>query len=106
MFHRSELAEYGTRFPHDHAGYVPVPGDHWRQMHFDHAGMDPDEEGISDQEWARRIDYLDTVWWPRVLARVNEERRRLANQCGPSFTARWERAVNNAPVEAHGFELG
>lgn len=106
MFHKSELAHFSEHFPQDATGYVPVHGDCWRQMQFDRADMDPDEEGISAEEKARRIEYLDSVWWPEVLKKVNKERERLEEEHGESFISRWHRAVNRRPNESHGFGVG
>lgn len=106
MFHKSELAHFGDEFPHDATGYVPIHGDCWRQMQFERADMDPNEEGIAAEEKARRIEYLDTVWWPKVLARVNAERERLEAEHGESFISQWHRAVHHKPDQSHGVGLG
>ncbi|NIL99218.1 MAG: hypothetical protein GTO62_19480 [Planctomycetales bacterium] len=105
MFHKSELQEYAHKFPQDQMGYVPTQGDCWRQMKFDHAHQDPHEEGISEDEQARRIEYLDKVWWPQVLEQVAENRQQLEEAHGDSFIQHWERVVNKAPEEPHGFEV-
>ncbi|MCH5373712.1 MAG: hypothetical protein JJ992_07025 [Planctomycetes bacterium] len=103
MFHKSELGEHARHFPHDLAGYVPVETDSWRQMKFDHAGMDPDEEGLSQEERARREEYLDKVWWPRLLASVHEQRLRLEQEHGESFVKHWQRIVNQEPPQPRSF---
>ncbi len=105
MIHESELGEYAKGFPRDLAGHVPVHGDCWRKMRFDLAGMDPDAKGISADERARRIEFLDTVWWPQVLARVRDERQRLESAHGESFINHWERVVNRGAEEPHGYEV-
>lgn len=94
MFHKSQLGEHAEHFFHDTAGYVPVDADSWRRMKFDHADRDPDEEGLSPEERARRLEYLDKVWWPRVLADVHEQRLRLEQEHGESFIQHWQRIVN------------
>ena len=104
MFHKSQLGHFDDQFPHDLTGYVPTEGDHWRQMQFDHADMDPDEKGISADEKARRIEYLNVVWWPEVLQRVHGERQRLEAEHGESFIEHWQRVVNRAPDTPHGFD--
>ena len=94
MFHRTQLGEYAEHFPQDLSGYVPVETDSWRQMQFEHTDMDPDEQGLSQEERARRLEYLDKVWWPRVLAEVHEQRLRLEQEHGESFIGFWQRIVN------------
>ncbi len=106
MFPKSELERFGGRFPHDLVGDVPVGGDCWRQMQFDHAEMDPNEEGISAEEKSRRVEYLDTVWWPKVLEKVHLERQRLEAEHGETFIQHWERVVNRKPHLPHGFGVG
>ncbi len=101
MIHKSELGRYGKHFPHDQMGYVPIDTDSWRQMRFDHAEMDPDEEGISAEERTRRLEYLDKVWWPRMLAGVHEHRLRLEKEHGHSFISRWEQAVRRQAESPH-----
>ena len=44
MLHKSEFDDFGHKFPHDSKGHVPVHGDQWRAMQFDHADMDPHQE--------------------------------------------------------------
>ncbi len=105
MFHKSELGEHATGFPHDTAGYVPRGGDHWRQMKFEHGAMDPEEEGISAEERLRRIEYLDQVWWPQILEKVSQEHDRLVNEHGESYLQRWQRVVNRSPDQPGGFEV-
>lgn len=106
MFHKSELKDYGHHFPHDEKGYVPTHGDNWREMKFDHADQDPDEEGISEEERARRIKYLDEVWWPEVLGKVGQQHRHLEKAHGESFVDHWQRFVNQDPPQPHGFQAG
>jgi hypothetical protein len=101
MFHKSKLGRHAKHFPHDQMGYVPVDSDSWRQMKFEHADMDPDEEGISAEERARRIEYLDKVWWPRLLADVHEQRLRLVKEYGQSFITQWEQLVNRQAESPH-----
>ncbi len=105
MLHFSKLGEFAEKFPRDTAGYVPVQGDCWRQMKFDDHQMDPEEEGISAEERARRIEYLDKEWWPQVLAKTNDEKQRLEEIHGETFISHWERVVNRSPDEPHGFEV-
>jgi hypothetical protein len=106
MFHKSKLKEYDGDFPHDTEGQVPVHVDCWRNMKFDHADQDPNEEGISADEKVRRMEYLDTVWWPQVLARVQSEHERLTDEHGESFMQQWDRIVNKPADLQHGFEPG
>lgn len=105
MLHKTELGDHGETFPHDKAGYVPVhhDQDNWREMQFDHADMDPNAEGISPEEHARRLEYLDTQWWPQVLEKVNAERQRLEEEHGETFIKHWQRVVNRHPHSSHGF---
>ncbi|GAA4457991.1 hypothetical protein [Novipirellula rosea] len=106
MFHKSDLEHFGEEFPQDSTGYVPAKGDCWRQMKFDHADMDPNEEGISAEEKKRRLEYLDTVWWPKVLQKVHVERQRLEAEHGETFIKRWHQAVNRSAEQPHGFGNG
>ena len=106
MFHKSKLGEYDHRFPHDQAGHVPVHRDHWQQMQFDHADMDPHEDGISGEESTRRLEYLNQVWWPAILQRVNDERQRLETEYGQTFTKHWHDIVYQSPKTEHGFGVG
>ena len=106
MFHKSKLDEYGHRFPHDQTGQVPVHGDHWREMQFDHAGMDPHEEGISVEEQSRRMEYLNNEWWPEVLQQVHNEKQRLEAEHGETFTHHWHDIVYQSPRTPHGFGIG
>ena len=106
MFHKSDLSHYGEHFPHDQKGHVPAPHDHWEAMQFELPGMDPNEEGITSDEQARRIEYLNTVWWPELLQRVSNERQRLQDQHGESFIAHWERVIGHRSNAPHGFEIG
>jgi hypothetical protein len=104
MFHKSHLGEHADHFPHDLEGHIPQEGDDWRTMKFDHGEMNPHEDGITEEERAKRLDYLDEVWWPETLARVEEERSRQHRLYGESFFRRWEEIVNQAPPVQHGFE--
>ena len=105
MFHESELDQYGHRFPHDRAGNVPVHHDHWRDMEFDHGDMEPYEEGISTDEQKRRIEYLNTEWWPRIKQQVHDEQVRLTNEHGETFTDHWKQIVERQPRNPHGFGI-
>ena len=105
MFHKSKLGEHGHKFPHDLDGHVPHEGDDWRAMNFDHGAMDPDEDGISEEEKAKRIKYLDKEWWPKVIGWVNDQQAHLGRVHGKSFIQHWERVVNQPPPEQHGFEV-
>ena len=104
MFHKAKLEKYRGNFPHDSEGHVPVHIDCWRNMKFEHADQDPNEEGITAEEKARRIEYLDKVWWPKILERVQSEHERLANEHGESFMEHWDRIVNEPQHLQHGFE--
>lgn len=104
MFHKSHIGEHGERFPADLKGHVPVHGDCWRRMHFDHGELDPEEPGISEEERARRITYLDKVWWPQVLEKVHAERLLLEAEHGPTFMERWDEVAHQGPPMPHGFE--
>lgn len=106
MFHKSEFDHLGHEFPHDQNGFVPVHGDHWRDLQFEHDGMDPQEAGISDEERKRRTEFLNTVWWPEVLKRVQNEHRRLMQIHGETFTEHWHRTVYQSPDTEHGFGVG
>ena len=106
MFHKSKLEKFDAKFPHDSKGHVPVHVDCWRQMRFDHADQDPNEEGISAEEKARRIEYLDKEWWPKVLEGVQEEHERLTDEHGESFMQQWNNIVNKPQNLQHGFEPG
>jgi hypothetical protein len=106
MFHKSQLDPYPHQFPHDRKGFVPHPTDHWSEMQFEHADMDPHEEGISAEEQARRIEYLNTEWWPQVLDRVADERQRLEEEHGESFITHWHTLMKQPPDNTHGFGLG
>jgi hypothetical protein len=105
MLHKSELGEHATRFPTDQDGHIPEHGDHWGDMKFDHGPNDPDEQGISDEERARRIEYLDKQWWPQVLADVNAEKGKLDGLPGGNPIKRWSEQVMHDPPEPHGFEV-
>ncbi len=106
MLHKSKLGEHAEGFPHDRDDHVPHLSDHWRHMNFDHGAKDPDEEGIDEAERARRIEYLDTVWWPEVLAKVDAEKQRLEQTVGHSFIERWQDEVQQPPLQQHGFQAG
>lgn len=106
MFHKSKLEKFKASFPHDSTGHVPVHVDCWRQMEFDHADQDPNEEGISAEEKTRRIEYLDKEWWPKVLAGVREEHERLTDEHGESFMQQWNKIVNAPQNLQQGFEPG
>ena len=106
MFHKSKLHPYEHQFPHDRKGYVPGPVDHWSDMDFEHEGMDPHEAGISAEEQARRTLYLNTEWWPQVLKRVAEERRRLEEEHGDTFMSHWKGIAHETPENPHGFGVG
>ena len=99
MFHKSQLGEHAEHFAHDSAGFVPVDGDSWRQMKFEHGDRDPNEAGLSQEERDRRVEYLDKVWWPRLLADVHEQRLRLEREHGEAFIRHWQRVVNPEPED-------
>ena len=106
MIHKSLLGQHGERFPHDRNGNVPVHGDHWRDLQFEYPEMDPHEAGISTEEQARRIEYLNTVWWPGILQDVSNQRQSLENEHGESFTELWNRTVRESPETPHFFGIG
>lgn len=106
MFHKSKLDQFEAKFPHDSSGHVPVHVDCWRKMEFDHADQDPGEEGISEEEKARRLEFLDTVWWPKILEEVQVEHERLNSEHGESYMKQWDTIVNTGPDLQHGFEPG
>ena len=108
MLHKSELGEHADRFPTDAEGIVPEEGDHWSDLTFEHGPHDPHEEGISDEERARRMEYLDNEWWPKIIAHVNEQKETLSQLPGGNPIHRWRRGVIDAakPRQQHGFEAG
>ncbi len=103
MFHKSEMDQYGHQFPHDAKGYVPHATDHWRDMNFEHEGLDPYEEGISPEEHDQRVAYLNSTWWPEVLQRVDEERQRLEAEHGETFAKHWQHVLDMPTDNPHGF---
>ena len=107
MLHRSELGEHAGRFPTDQDGNVPEHGDHWGELNFEHGPNDPHENGISDEERARRMDYLNSEWWPKIIAQVNEEKNKLSRLPGGSPIRKWREQVIDAvePRQPHGFEV-
>ena len=107
MLHKSELGEHADRFPIDQDGNIPEHGDHWSDSHFEHGPNDPHEEGISDEERARRMDYLNTQWWPKIIAQVNEEKESLSQLPGGNPIRKWREGVIDAvePQQQHGFEV-
>lgn len=106
MLHKSEFDTFGHQFPHDSKGHVPVHGDQWLAMQFDHADMDPHHDCISDEESTRRMEYLNTVWWPSILQQVQDERIRLEAQHGESFIKHWERVTKPAENSSNAFGVG
>lgn len=104
MLHKSELGEHADRFPQDRDGNVPEAGDHWSGMSFDHGPHDPAEPGISDEEKAKRVAYLDSQWWPDVLGKVRTERDALAALPGGSPIQRWHDEAMKEPPQQHGYE--
>jgi len=105
MFHKSELGEHADKFVHDQGGHVPHEGDDWRDMNFDHGAMDPDEEGISEEEAARRTEYLDQVWWPRVIAWISDQQGHLTHVHGESFIRQWQHAIYQPAAAPSGFDV-
>ena len=105
MLHKSELGKHAERFPFDLDGRIPEHGDHWGDMRFDHGPNDPEEEGIGEEERARRLEYLDTVWWPQVLADVRAEKEKLDQLPGGNPIRKWREQTMHEPPEAHGFEV-
>lgn len=67
-YHISNLGTFGNGITTDMEGYVPEPGDDWRDMRFDLGSDDPDAEGISEEERAERLEYIEREWWPGVIA--------------------------------------
>jgi len=102
MFHKSKLDQFEHQFPHDAQGHVPHPHDRWDQMQFEVEGMDPHEEGISEEEKKRRIEYLNNVWWPQVIAQVEEERQRLETLHGATFMSHWKDLLHHPPESMPG----
>lgn len=105
MLHKSELGEHADRFPSDQNGHVPEHDDHWSEMHFEHGPHDPDEAGISDEERARRTEYLDTQWWPQILAQVRAERENLDQLPGGNPIKRWHEQVMRKPPDPGGIDV-
>jgi hypothetical protein len=89
MIPHSQLERFGLNFPHDRDGHVPEATDDWRKMSFDHGALDPEEPAISAAERQRRIDHLDTVWWPQVLAEVRRQHDELVQRGEPSPLGLW-----------------
>lgn len=108
MLHKSELGEHADRFPADRDGNVPEHGDSWSDLNFEHGPNDPHEEGISDEERARRMQFLDAEWWPQVIAQVNDEKQKLSQLPGGNPIRKWrENVIDDAmPRQQHGFEAG
>lgn len=104
MLHKSKLDQFESQFPHDANGNVPVHRDHWQTMEYDHGEMDPNEPGLSAEEKARRIEYLNKEWWPQILKQVEEERHRLAVKHGGTFMDHWKNVIYNKPAGHQGFE--
>lgn len=67
-YHISNLGAFGNGITTDMDGYVPEPGDDWRDMRFDLGPDDPDVDGISEEERADRLEYIEREWWPGVIA--------------------------------------
>ena len=105
MFHKSKLEQYEHNLPHDSKGHVPSHTDHWQQMEFEHTDKDPNEPGISAEEKAKRIEYLNTEWWRQALQQVEEERDRLHEQHGDTFMKHWGSLVHHSPESPHGFNV-
>jgi len=80
-YHKTNFGKFAPRIT-DINGYVPEPGDDWRDMRWDHGPDDPGEPGISDEERRDRFRYLDEEWWPGVLeaARLATKRAQAAAQ--------------------------
>ena len=106
MLHESKFGDHAHKLPSDRDGNVPEAGDDWRNMNFDHGELDPHEEGISDDERARRMDQLDTQWWPQVIAQVNKQKEELGQLPGGSPIRKWREEVMRSPHLQHGFEPG
>jgi hypothetical protein len=107
MLHIKELGEFAHRFLHhaDKDGHVPEEGDHWREMKFEHGENDPHEEGITEEERKRRIDYLDNEWWPNVIAQVNQEKEEIVNMPGETPIQKWSDMASKEPRHSSGFGL-
>jgi hypothetical protein len=105
MLHKSKLGEHAAHFPTDLDGHVPEPTDHWSAMNFEHGPHDPDEPGISEEEKARRVAYLDTEWWPSVLAHVEKGKSTLSALPGGNPIKHWRDVVMHEPKPAHGFQV-
>ena len=106
MLHKKELGEHADQFPADQDGHVPEHGDHWSDLNFEHGPNDPHEDGISDEERARRTNYLDSEWWPKIIAQVNEQKESLSQLPGGNPIHKWREEVIDAaePPQQHGYE--
>lgn len=104
MLHSSKLGEHAHRFPTDRKGYVPDHHDHWKHMDFDHGPHDPDEPGISEEERQRRIEYLDTEWWPSIIAQVNEQKQQIVDLPDETLIRNWCKDVMKEPPQQEGYE--
>ena len=105
MIHKDELGEHAAHFPHDQNGHIPEPGDHWSKMSFEYGPNSPDEPGIDETEKARRIEYLDKVWWPQILTHAQEGRKKLQALPGGSPIKHWRDEVIVDPPMSHGFQV-
>ena len=107
MLHKSELGEHVDRFPADQDGRVPEHGDHWSDLNFEHGPNDPHEEGISNKERTRRRDFLDGEWWSKIIAQVNEQKKRLSQTHGGTPIRKWRDEVidDGEPPQQPGFEV-
>lgn len=76
MFHKTNLGKFGERLTCDIDGYVPEPGDDWRDMRFDFGDADSDDPD--------EIDYRDNEWWPKVIAEA-EAATREANEAAAEW---------------------
>ncbi|MEQ8791604.1 MAG: hypothetical protein RIC55_35405 [Pirellulaceae bacterium] len=104
MLHHSKLGESARHFPQDRQGHIPDHRDHWSHMDFDHGEHDPEEPGISEEERARRVEYLDTVWWPKIIAQVNQQKKNVVDLPHDTFIRKWSQEVMEQPPEQEGFE--
>lgn len=98
MLHKSILGEHAAHFPHDEEGHVPEPGDHWSKMKFQLGPNSPFEEGISHEEKAKRTEYLDKVWWPKILEHVAEGKAKLDGLPEGNPVKHWRDAVMTNPA--------
>ena len=105
MLHKSILGEHAAHFPQDEQGHIPEPGDHWSHMKFELGPNSPFEEGLSHEEREKRTQYLDQVWWPKILEHVSEGRKKLAALPEGNPIRYWREVVDASPTLPHGIQV-